>query len=80
MNPNVKIYELVYNSLTFLGLIASMILFITFTKGSYTYEYPKLIIYTYGFIFSKLLVKFIFTVALTVQRVFVKKAFKLTNF
>ncbi len=61
VNPQVKIINMMYHSIVFVFLIANMMFFITFTReiiGSYTSKYPKLIIYTYGFIFAKLLVNF----------------------
>jgi hypothetical protein len=56
-NPIVKVIEVLFNMITFTLLIGNMILFICLSEeDTYTYLYPKLIIYMYGFVFTKLMV------------------------
>lgn len=56
---HVKAFDVFFNMITYLLLVGNMISFILLSeKNTYTYLYPKLIIYMYGFIFTKLMVKF----------------------
>jgi hypothetical protein len=56
-NASVKVIEVLYNMIAFTLLVGNMIFFICLSgEDTYTYKYPKLIIYMYGFVFSKLMV------------------------
>lgn len=58
-NSEVKIIQVLLNMITYCLLVASlMILIFLSEEESITYQYPKLIIYMYGFIFWKLMVKY----------------------
>ena len=57
MSSDEKVHKVLYNMTSYMLLVGNMIFFIYFSeKNSYTYLYPKLIIYMYGFIFTKLMV------------------------
>lgn len=56
-NESVKILSVLYNMISFCLLVGNMIAFILLCEqDTYTYKYPKLVIYMYGFIFTKLMV------------------------
>ena len=56
-NPKVKIFDVICDSLMFFYLVISMLITIYFSNATYFIEYPKLLLYAYGFIFAKLVVK-----------------------
>ena len=54
---SVKVIDVLYNMITYTLLVANMIAFICLSEvDTYTYLYPKLIVYMNGFIFTKLMV------------------------
>ncbi len=59
-NQNVKVMDVFTDSLMFIYILLSLFIVIFYSKASYVTKYPKLIIYIYGFLFTKLVVGFIF--------------------
>jgi len=55
-NRRVRTLNIAFDSLMFIYILFSMFIVIFYSNASYVIEYPKLIIYIYGFLFTKLCV------------------------
>jgi len=59
-NRNVKATNVLFDSLMFIYILFSLFIVIFYSNASFVSEYPKLLIYIYGFLFTKLVVRFVF--------------------